>query len=164
MIAEVPSCPDHSTRGPAPPTYPRGCASLPTRGTWSSPAQMCLGSPIQPPPCCLSQQPGPSGDMLSLPKAVQGLGSPIVVIPALPWGVPVVCGRQCSWGRAAAPRDCTYSRSSTPSLHPAVIEAPSARCWEEDEEGTSASLQGCSQGWPEVARSCLSTLTGEQRG
>lgn len=88
VIAEVASCPDHSAWGPAPPSYPCGCAPLPTGDTWSSPAQMCLDSLIQLPPCCLSQQPGPFGDMLSLPKATQGLGTPIVVIPALPWGVP----------------------------------------------------------------------------
>ena len=53
----------------------------------------------------------------------------------------------------------THSGASTPSLYPAATVAPTARCWEEDEEGRSASPQGCSRGWPEAAGSCLSALT-----
>lgn len=127
VTAEVASCPDHCTWGPAPPTHTCGYASLPTGGTWSSPAQMCLGSPIQPPPYCLSQQPGPFGDMLSLPKAMHGLGSPIVVKPALPWGVPQLgqslwCVGGSVHGGLLQPHGMvTHSRASTPSLPP---------CWD----------------------------------
>lgn len=133
------------------------------------PAQVCLGSPIWPPSYCLSQQPGPLGICCPCQRQCKGWDPPswsyssaTECPPARP--VPVACGRQHAWGPAPAPWDGTRSRASTPSLHPAVIEAPSAGCWEEDEEGRSASLQGCSQGWPEAARSCLSTLTRGQRG
>lgn len=55
------------------------------------------------------------------------------------------------------PWDGTHSRASTPSLHPSATVAPTAGSWEEDEEGSYASWQGCSQQWLEAAGSCLST-------
>lgn len=115
---------------------------------------MCLGSPTQAPPCCLSQQ--------LLPKAMQGLGSPIVVIPALPWGVParpvpVVCGRQREQGLLQA-----HGMVSTASFSPFL-----APCWDRGTlcQGGRCGSKICRltarmlQGWPEAARPCLSSLT-----
>lgn len=152
--------------------------SLRWRGARGSAAQMCLASPdpaTSPLPQLVAW---PFGDALSLPQAVQGLGSPIPVIPApltsseaaLPQGVPLHsqslwCGGGSVGGGPPQPwrlkilQDGTHSGTSTTSLHPAATVAPTAGCWEEDEEGSSASLQGCSWGWLEVARSCLSAPT-----
>lgn len=85
VVAEVASCPDHRTWGPAPPTSPCGCASLPAGGTLHRCAWAVLSG----------HPPTASASSLTLwGHAVLAKGSARVGIPhrghtALPWSVPL---------------------------------------------------------------------------
>lgn len=95
----------------------------------------------------------PTSSMAALPRGVPLHGQ------SLWFGGGSVGGSLAQPQHSRLPQDGTHCQASTPSLQPAATVAPTARCWEEDEEETSASPQGCSRGWLEAAGSCLSTLT-----
>jgi len=165
--------------GPAPSTHLQGRASLPEGER--CPGQRCTDALGQSRSSHLPT--APAGRLALWGLALLARGSARAGIPhpsqtstptpqpaVLPRGVPLRgqslrCGEGSVGGGLPQPQllrvpgDGTHSGASTLSLHPATTVAPTARCWEEDEEGSSASLQGCSCGWLEAAGPCLSAPT-----
>lgn len=147
---EAPRAAPHRRAWPVPsghlPTAPAGSlalwgCSLPARGSARA------GIPH------LGHTSTPTSSMAALPRDVPLHGQ------SLWFGGGSVGGSLPQPRHSRVPQDSTHSQASTPSLQPATTVAPTARCWEEDEEERSASPQGCSRGWLEAAGSCLSTLT-----